>query len=61
MSSDAGFDGFVAAMLESVGHNCRQETTTFTLILMVKVKINIRLIADGGRRTRNWPNSRIDS
>jgi len=47
-SQDAGVDAIVAEGFEAGGHNGREETTTFTLIPMVKEKINIPLIAAGG-------------
>jgi enoyl-[acyl-carrier protein] reductase II len=45
---DAGVDAVVAEGFEAGGHNGREETTTFTLIPMVKEKIRIPLIAAGG-------------
>jgi len=47
-SEEAGVDAVVAEGFEAGGHNGREETTTFTLIPMVKEKINIPLIAAGG-------------
>jgi len=47
-AQDAGVDAIVAEGFEAGGHNGREETTTFTLIPMVKEKINIPLIAAGG-------------
>jgi len=47
-SQDAGVDAVVAEGFEAGGHNGREETTTFTLIPMVKEKIKIPLIAAGG-------------
>ena len=47
-AQDAGVDAVVAEGFEAGGHNGREETTTFTLIPMVKEKINIPLIAAGG-------------
>jgi len=44
----AGVDAIVAEGFEAGGHNGRDETTTFTLIPMVKEKIKIPLIAAGG-------------
>ena len=44
----AGVDAIVAEGFEAGGHNGREETTTFTLIPMVREKINIPLIAAGG-------------
>lgn len=50
-SQEAGVDAVVAEGFEAGGHNGREETTTFTLIPMVKEKINIPLIAAGGIAT----------
>jgi enoyl-[acyl-carrier protein] reductase II len=47
-AQDAGVDAIVAEGFEAGGHNGREETTTFTLIPMVKEKVNIPLIAAGG-------------
>jgi enoyl-[acyl-carrier protein] reductase II len=47
-AQDAGVDAVVAEGFEAGGHNGREETTTFTLIPMVKEQINIPLIAAGG-------------
>ena len=47
-AQDAGVDVVVAEGFEAGGHNGREETTTFTLIPMVKEKIKIPLIAAGG-------------
>lgn len=47
-SQEAGVDAVVAEGFEAGGHNGREETTTFTLIPMVKEKITIPLIAAGG-------------
>ncbi len=47
----AGVDAIVAEGFEAGGHNGREETTTFTLIPMVKEKIKIPLIAAGGIAT----------
>ena len=44
----AGVDAVVAEGFEAGGHNGRDETTTFTLIPMVKEQITIPLIAAGG-------------
>ena len=50
-AQDAGVDAVVAEGFEAGGHNGREETTNFTLIPMVKEKINIPLIAAGGIAT----------
>lgn len=50
-SQEAGVDAIVAEGFEAGGHNGREETTTFTLIPMVREKINIPLIAAGGIAT----------
>lgn len=50
-SQEAGVDAVVAEGFEAGGHNGREETTTFTLIPMVKEKIHIPLIAAGGIAT----------
>ncbi len=50
-SEEAGVDAIVAEGFEAGGHNGREETTTFTLIPMVKEKISIPLIAAGGIAT----------
>ena len=47
----AGVDAIVAEGFEAGGHNGREETTTFTLIPMVKEKVNIPVIAAGGIAT----------
>ncbi|WP_299153598.1 nitronate monooxygenase [uncultured Christiangramia sp.] len=47
-SQEAGVDAIVAEGFEAGGHNGRDETTTFTLIPMVREKIDIPLIAAGG-------------
>ncbi|MEN8185578.1 MAG: nitronate monooxygenase [Bacteroidota bacterium] len=50
-SQEAGVDAIVAEGFEAGGHNGREETTTFTLIPMVKEKIKIPLISAGGIAT----------
>ncbi|MBC7642029.1 MAG: nitronate monooxygenase [Flavobacterium sp.] len=47
-AQEAGVDAVVAEGFEAGGHNGREETTTLTLIPMVKEKIQIPLIAAGG-------------
>jgi enoyl-[acyl-carrier protein] reductase II len=50
-SQDAGVDAVVAEGFEAGGHNGREETTTFTLLPMVKKDLDIPLIAAGGIAT----------
>ncbi len=50
-AQDAGVDAIVAEGFEAGGHNGRDESTTFTLIPIVKEKIEIPLIAAGGIAT----------
>lgn len=50
-AQDAGVDAIVAEGFEAGGHNGRDETTTLTLIPMVREKIEIPLIAAGGIAT----------
>ena len=50
-AQEAGVDALVAEGFEAGGHNGREETTTLTLIPMVKEAINIPLIAAGGIAT----------
>ncbi len=50
-AQDAGVDAIVAEGFEAGGHNGREETTTLTLIPMVKKAITVPLIAAGGIAT----------
>ena len=50
-AQEAGVDAVVAEGFEAGGHNGREETTSLTLIPMVKEKISIPLIAAGGIAT----------
>ncbi len=50
-AQQAGVDAVVAEGFEAGGHNGRDETTTLTLIPMVKDEIQIPLIAAGGIAT----------
>ncbi|GAB1309733.1 nitronate monooxygenase [Urechidicola sp. KH5] len=50
-AQEAGVDAVVAEGFEAGGHNGREETTTFTLIPMVKEQIKIPLLAAGGIAT----------
>lgn len=50
-AQEAGVDAVVAEGFEAGGHNGRDETTTLTLIPMVKEQISIPLIAAGGIAT----------
>lgn len=47
-AQEAGVDAIVAEGFEAGGHNGREETTTLTLIPMVKKALDIPLIAAGG-------------
>ncbi|MDP6921847.1 MAG: nitronate monooxygenase [Lutibacter sp.] len=50
-SQEAGVDAVVAEGFEAGGHNGREESTTFTLLPMVKSQLRIPLIAAGGIAT----------
>jgi enoyl-[acyl-carrier protein] reductase II len=50
-AQEAGVDAVVAEGFEAGGHNGREETTTLTLIPMVKEQVTIPLIAAGGIAT----------
>ena len=50
-AQEAGVDAVVAEGFEAGGHNGREESTTLTLIPMVREKITIPLIAAGGIAT----------
>lgn len=50
-AQETGVDAIVAEGFEAGGHNGRDESTTFTLIPMVKEQIDIPLIAAGGIAT----------
>ena len=50
-AEEAGVDAVVCEGFEAGGHNGREETTTFTLIPMVKEAVNIPVIAAGGIAT----------
>lgn len=50
-AQEAGVDAVVAEGFEAGGHNGREESTTMTLIPMVRQKIQIPLIAAGGIAT----------
>jgi enoyl-[acyl-carrier protein] reductase II len=50
-AQEAGVDAVVAEGFEAGGHNGREETTTLTLIPMVREQIQIPLIAAGGIAT----------
>lgn len=50
-AQEAGVDAVVAEGFEAGGHNGREETTTLTLITMVKEHLQIPLIAAGGIAT----------
>jgi enoyl-[acyl-carrier protein] reductase II len=50
-AQDAGVDAIVAEGFEAGGHNGREETTTLTLIPMIKKVVDVPLIAAGGIAT----------
>lgn len=50
-AQDAGVDAIVAEGFEAGGHNGREETTTLTLIPMIREAINLPLIGAGGIAT----------
>src|SRR5690625_22664 len=50
-SEEAGVDALVAEGFEAGGHNGREETTTMTLIPMIRKKTKLPLIAAGGIAT----------
>ena len=52
-AEEAGVDAIVAEGFEAGGHNGRDETTTLTLIPMVRPQITVPLIAAGGIATGN--------
>ncbi len=52
-AQEAGVDAVVVEGFEAGGHNGRDETTTLTLIPMVREKVQIPLIAAGGIATGN--------
>jgi enoyl-[acyl-carrier protein] reductase II len=50
-SQDAGVDAVVAEGFEAGGHNGRDETTTLTLVELVRNRVSIPVIAAGGIAT----------
>ena len=48
---DSGVDAIVAEGVEAGGHNGKEETTTFTLIPLIKKHTNLPVIAAGGIAT----------
>ena len=52
-AQDAGVDAIVAEGFEAGGHNGRDETTTLTLIPMLRAQVKVPLLAAGGIATGN--------
>ncbi|MDA9028185.1 nitronate monooxygenase [Flavobacteriaceae bacterium] len=52
-AQEAGVDAIVAEGFEAGGHNGRDETTTLTLIPMLRAQVTIPLLAAGGIATGN--------
>lgn len=52
-AQDAGVDAIVAEGFEAGGHNGRDETTTLTLIPMLRAHVKVPLLAAGGIATGN--------
>lgn len=50
-AQEAGVDAVVAEGFEAGGHNGREESTTFTLIPVIREKLDLPLIAAGGIAT----------
>ena len=47
-AEDSGVDAVVAEGFEAGGHNGREETTSFTLLPLIKSSVNVPIIAAGG-------------
>jgi enoyl-[acyl-carrier protein] reductase II len=47
-AADSGVDAIVAEGFEAGGHNGREETTTFTLLPLIRKTVSIPIIAAGG-------------